>query len=97
MALNDPRKGYQRLIGQAALSLKAELEAAFLAAGYQLTAPQWTLLHSLDQREGVSQNEIAQRAPKTRPTSPASWLRWRKIGSSAGAEIPWTGAAIRCT
>ena len=64
MALNDPRKGYQRLIGQAALSLKAELEAAFLAAGYQLTAPQWALLHSLDQREGVSQNEIAPRVSK---------------------------------
>ncbi len=64
MTSNDPGKGFQRLIGRAALSLKAELEAAFLAAGYRLTAPQWALLHSLDQREGVSQNEIAQRVSK---------------------------------
>jgi len=64
MASNNPGKGYQRWIGRAALILKAELEAAFHAAGYQLTAPQWALLHSLDQREGVSQKEIAQRVSK---------------------------------
>lgn len=47
-----------------AVRLQGELEKAFAAHGYEITAPQWMVLNRLWEEDGLSQNEIANRTFK---------------------------------
>lgn len=62
---NEPHQEYfQRYLGRAAFGFKAALENAFREAGWEMTSPQWLLLHALKQEEGVPQKDLARRTLK---------------------------------
>ena len=52
------------VINRAALRLKLELQRAFKANGFDLSAEHWAVLNCLWENEGISQTEIATRIAK---------------------------------
>ncbi len=77
---------HQRMLGQ--------MTARIRALG--LSIPQFDLLSTLTEREGISQNELAERLYVTKGNVSGSSTAWsRRVWWSAGPS-PGTGAPMRC-
>ena len=52
------------VVNRAALRMKAELQRAFRAKGYNLTTEHWAVMNCLWEKEGTTQTEIARKIAK---------------------------------
>lgn len=52
------------VVNRAALRMKAELQRAFRAKGYDLTTEHWAVMNCLWEKEGTTQTEIARKIAK---------------------------------
>ena len=56
------------LINRCAIMLKNDLTRRFHQAGYEITPEEWAILNRLWERDGMSQNELAERTVKDKTT-----------------------------
>lgn len=57
----DVNESFPMLIGECEKHMRESLNARFRDAGYQVTVEQWIILVHLNQQDGISQQELANR------------------------------------